>query len=60
MLEKNSNEITRIGISLNKDTINVLNDLCKDYGLNRSAMISFIVNQFFYTHEKNKENSCSN
>lgn len=49
--EKNG---SRISVSLNNTTLNNLDDLCKDYGLNRSAMFSFVLNDFFMKKYQSK------
>lgn len=51
--EKNG---SRISISLNNTTLNNLDDLCKDYGLTRSAMFSFILNDFFMKKYQSNKN----
>lgn len=54
--QKKSDTINRIGVSLNDNTYQKLDELCENFGLGRSAMISFALNDFFINYQNKKEN----
>lgn len=52
--QKKVENINRIGVSLNDNTYQKLDKLCDSFGLGRSAMISFVLNDYFINYEKRK------
>lgn len=52
--QKKVENINRIGVSLNDATFQKLDELCNNFGLGRSAMISFVLNDYFINYEKRK------
>lgn len=53
--QKKDENINRIGVSLNDATFQKLDELCSNFGLGRSAMISFVLNDYFINYEKRKK-----